>query len=335
MPQPRLALIGCGAIAERFHAPALRARRTELGDLLLVDPSLPRAETLRAQIGFGSAVQSLDEVLGSIDGAILTAPHHLHASLGGRILEAGVPLLSEKPLAGSYTEAKQLVDLAAARGIPLSVNNTRRLFPAHREAKRLIVDGAIGELREIDFEDGDKFDWPLASPSLFGTQAGGRGILLDIGAHVVDLVCWWLGTDPRISTYEDDAMGGTEAFASVGLQAGSATAHIKLSWLGKLRNGFVIRGTQGEIHGGIYDWNSLALVRGGRRTDRARLGNATTFGEFALPLLDGFLDSISSGAAPLVSGRDVLPSLAVIDGCYERRQRIAMPWFDAWTKVAS
>ncbi len=335
MSTPRLAIIGCGAIAERFHAPAIRRDSRLLDGLILVDPDRRRAEAVAGAAGGGAIAQSHHDVLDRVDGVIITAPHHLHAPIARDCIAAGKPVLCEKPLSGTFAEARSLVDLAASQGVPLALNNTRRLFPTHREVARLISDGTLGAVRRIEFEDGDKFDWPLTSPALFGVRGGGRGILLDIGAHVVDLVCWWLGGLPEITKYEDDAMGGTEAYAGVSLACGAATAEIRLSWLGKLKNGFVVEGERGRLTGGIYDWRTLSLSAGGRERTIKLQSRATKYDDFAREILTNFCAVIEQGAPPLVSGADVLPGLEVIERCYARRTRVAMPWFDAWEKVAS
>ena len=335
MPPIRLAIIGCGAIAERFHAPALRRDPALLPGLVLVDPDPKRAEAVARAAGGGTIAPSHRDVIDRVDGAIITAPHHLHAPIARDLIEAGKPILCEKPLAGTLEDARDLVALAESRGVALAVNNTRRLFPTHREVARLIADGTLGKLRRIEFEDGDKFDWPLASPALFGVRGGGRGILLDIGAHVVDLVCWWMGGRPEVARYADDSMGGTEAWVGLALERGGASAEVRLSWLGKLKNGFVVEGDRGTVTGGIYDWRSLTLEQEGRtRTIRLEAA-ARTYNDFAIEMLGNFCAVISSGATPLVSGADVLPGLEVIEQCYAQRTRVDMPWFDAWTKVAS
>jgi predicted dehydrogenase len=335
MSTPRLAIIGCGAIAERFHAPAFRRVPALLRDLVLVDPNAARAEAVAKAAGGGHCVRSFQEVLDRIDGAIVTAPHHLHAPIVRELLRAGKPVLCEKPLAGTVDEAREVASLSAACGVPVAVNNTRRLFPTHREVARLIANGDLGPLRRIVFEDGDKFDWPLASPALFGVAGGGRGILLDIGAHVVDLVCWWLGGAPSVETYEDDAMGGTEAWVRVGLRRETAHAEIRLSWLGKLANGFVVEGECATVRGGIYDWRALSLERAGRASTIKLPSAARVYDDFAVDLLGNFVSVITDGARPLVSAQDVLPGLEVIERCYAARRRVAMPWFDAWQQLVS
>lgn len=330
---PRLAVIGCGAIAERFHAPALAKQPALLPGLVLVDPDAGRAQSLSSACGGGSVATDLASVTGTIDGAIVTAPHALHHRIITQLLQAGVPVLSEKPLAGTFAEASELVVLAEQRGVPLAVNNTRRLYPSHRRVRELVEAGSLGALRRVTFEDGAKFDWPLASPSLFGAASGGRGILLDIGAHVVDLLCWWLGATPEVAQYGDDSRGGTEAYVELGLSFSRVPATVRLSWLDNLRNTFSLEGERATVSGAIYDWNNLTVRENGRSTVLKLPGAIDAYPKFAEELLRNFCDVVSAGARPLVTGADVLPSLATIDACYARRTRLEMPWYDAWTRV--
>lgn len=333
MPPLRLAVIGCGAIAERFHAPALAKDAELVRGLSFIDPDPRRGQALAAACGGGRVLTDLRSALGSIDGAIVTAPHALHHRIILELIEAGVPVLSEKPLAGTLQEAEELVTVAARKGVPIAVNNTRRLYPNHRRVRELVEAGELGAIRRASFEDGAKFDWPLASPSLFGVRSGGRGILLDIGAHVVDLLCWWLGGTPNVKRYADDSMGGTEAFVELQLGFPDVTADVRLSWLGNLANRFVLEGERASVSGTLYEWNQLTLTEGGKSRKLKLAGEAVGYTDFATELLANFRDVIAQGKRPLVSGADVLPSLATIDTCYANRQRLDMPWFDAWTRV--
>jgi predicted dehydrogenase len=199
----------------------------------------------------------------------------------------------------------------------------------------LVASGRLGPLRRVEFEDGAKFDWPLASPSLFGAGAGGRGILLDIGAHVVDLLCWWLDGTPTVTRYADDSLGGTEAFVDLEMAFASTPVAVRLSWLGTLRNRFTLEGERATVSGGIYEWNNLTLREGGRVSSLKLPDAVGGYPDFADALLENFCDVVVRGARPLVSGADVLPSLATIDSCYARRARVEMPWYDAWTRVVS
>lgn len=326
MSAPTLALIGCGAVAEAFYVPALRKRADLARSLIVVDPDRSRAEALRERLGAAQAVTDYREVLGRIAGALVLTPHHLHCPIALELAAHRVAVLCEKPLAETAAEVDAIAAAATRHGVPIMVNQTRRLFPAAREVRRLIADGALGELREIRFELGAPFDWPAATPAYF---RGGRGVLFDTGVHVVDLACWWLGGEPEVIDYADDSRGGTEAVARVRLRLGDVAADIHLSWLTKLRNAYRITGSRGDIEGGAYEWASFHL--NGRKVRASRSWQG--YEDFVAVLLDNFVEVIAGRAEPLVSAADVRPAIAVIDECYRRRHLLDEPWHDAWQRL--
>src|SRR6185436_11960506 len=164
---------------------------------------------------------------------------------------------------------------ADAAGVTISVNNTRRLYPSTQLVREMIERGTFGAVTSIEFEEGAPFEWPAVGDGYFGTKAGGHGVLADVGAHVIDLVCWWLGGRPELVRYEDDSFGGTEAQCEVQLAQGSARAVVRLSWLSKLRNTYRVHLTSGHtIEHGIYDWHHPSVIspRGRRSTLRSAAG---------------------------------------------------------------
>src|SRR5262245_41871657 len=99
MEQVRLALIGCGAIAE-WHVNAIRAAAVRTRITACVDPNRGRADEMAAQTG-GAALASLDETLaaGVADAVAILVPHHLHEALATQALRGGLHVLLEKPMA--------------------------------------------------------------------------------------------------------------------------------------------------------------------------------------------------------------------------------------------
>ena len=322
MSTPRLALIGCGAVAEAFYVPALRTRPELARSLILVDPDVTRANALRERLGASEALADYRDALPRIAGALVLTPHHLHYPITLDLARRGVAVLCEKPLADTAAE----VDALARAGSPVLVNHTRRLFPATRAVRRLIERGELGELREIHYELGAPFDWPAATPAYF---RGGRGVLFDTGVHVVDLVCWWLGGEPEVVDYADDSRGGTEAVARLTLRWKDVEAKIHLSWLTKLGNAYRIVGSRGTIEGGAYDWASY--VHSGRKVKASRSWQG--YEDFVGGLLDNFVQVIQGRADPLVSAADVRAAAAVIDACYRSRRSLDEPWHDAWQRL--
>jgi predicted dehydrogenase len=334
MTSPVLALVGCGAIADFFHLPALKRRPDLLRSLILVDRDIARAEAVRASIGAARAVADYREIIDEVEGAVIATPHHLHHPITLDFVRHGVPVLCEKPLAASAAEVDEIVEAAAGRNVQVAVNHTRRLFSSFTAIQKVLAAGELGEVRSIEYELGEPFAWPAATDGYFGTKAKGRGVLYDTGAHIIDLVCWWMGGEPEIVDYQDDARGGTEAVARVTLRRGATTAHVHLSWLSKLRNNYSIRGTRGTIEGGVYEWSSYTHRSPGGTARKVKTDRARTFDDFADRLIGNFVDVVAKRAAPIVSAADARHAIAVIDGCYARRAPIAEPWHNAFEVLA-
>jgi predicted dehydrogenase len=311
------------------HVPALANFPEVRERLVLVDQDLDRARGLAQTFGVASVAANYREVLAAVDGVVIALPHHLHFRVALDCLRAGVHVLCEKPLAESAAEVAELVAAAEQAQVTLAVNNTRRLFPPSRKVHELLSEGAIGAVQFLGYYDGAKYDWPSASGFAFGRHGTGKGVLLDVGAHVLDLVCWWLGRRPQVTDYADDSFGGSEAAAKVSFTDGRTRGEVHLSWLAKLRNGFRVEGEAGSIVGSVYDWHAVELVsRSGKRKRIPLNSGIRTSGDAGRLVVENFLDVIRSGRPPLVSGRDVAPSIAVIEECYARRRRFDMPWHD-------
>jgi predicted dehydrogenase len=329
MPDLPIALVGCGAIAEAFYLPALEKRPDLLSSLILVDRNAEKAEAVRKRLGAAAFASDHREVLSRVKGAIVATPHNFNTPLTLDFVASGVNVLCEKPLSRTAAEVDQVVAAAAANRVHVLVNQTRRLYTSFQEVKRRITNGSIGELREIDYVLGEPFAWPAETNTYFGVAAGGRGVLFDSGAHIVDLVCWFLGGEPEIVSYEDDSRGGTEAVAEVRLRLGEANARIRLSWLSKLRNTYRITGTRGSIEGRVYESSSFTYRDPSGKSRRIKTDGAHEGSYFAGKLLDNFVGVLEGREQPIVAAGDVRPAISVIDRCYQRRSTMQEPWYDA------
>lgn len=332
---PRLGIVGCGAIAGAFHLPALLRHRDVAAGLVFVDRDEARANALREQAGSGRTARDLGEVVGELDGVIVATPHHLHAPLAAQAAASGVHVLCEKPVAANGAELERVLDAAGATRVHVAVNNNRRLYPSFRRVHAMLRDGAIGEIRRATLTLGEKFAWPAASGHYFGRASGGRGVVADTGAHVLDLLCWWLGDNVILDDAQDDSAGGSEADARLTGHAGAAQWTVRLSWLSRLANTFRIEGTRGVIEGEMYDWRTITVTgKDGRpRVERCATGTST-IDEVGFALVDSFLDAVRGGSAPLVTIADVAPSIRLIDAYYAARRPMPQAWQPcaaAWT----
>ncbi len=131
----RLAILGAGIMGSQHARVAAAVRDADL--LYVVDPDGARAETVARAVR-AQAAQTVDDVVGKIDAAVVAVPTDLHTDVGLALVEAGVHVLVEKPLAGNLADAMKLVEAADDRGVILAVGHVERFNPAILELERLV-----------------------------------------------------------------------------------------------------------------------------------------------------------------------------------------------------
>ena len=244
MTELRVSLVGCGAVA-LAHLPTVlaspRARAT-----VLVDKDLARARSLAEKFSVPEAVDDYRAIEGRADAAILALPHHLHAPVAVDLLERGVHVLVEKPMALGSEECDRMIAASRASGAVLAVGMVSRFFAGAPFVKRVLDQGLLGPIRSFRVSEGFVYSWPVASDFMFRKEAGG-GVLADTGAHTLDQLLWWLG-DMDLIAYRDDAQGGVEADCELELALpGGGRGTVELSRTRDLGNRWHIVGEHGEL----------------------------------------------------------------------------------------
>jgi predicted dehydrogenase len=325
-----IALIGCGAIAECYHLPALAKHPAVIDKLILVDPNRARAEELSSRFHVPRVSCDYHDVLPDIEGAIIATPPLLHYPIAMDCFRHKVHVLCEKPLATSTAEAQDMVAQASRAGVTLSVNQTRRLFPSYGKIRELIAAGTIGELVSLTYTDGTEFSWPTVSGFYFKANAAAQGVLLDKGVHVLDTICWWLGHKPTPVTCETDSFGGPEAVVALRLIHHQCQIDVRLSSLSDLHNAYRIVGTTGEMLGEIEAWDTVTVIpyQNGKPYKIHLRAREEHYNDFAPRLIANFLDVIQKDVPPLIPASDTLHTIALIEECYRMAKRFALPWYD-------
>lgn len=235
----RIALVGCGALAHNFYKPSIQALEEShsLEVKALADVKLAAALSLQNYFRRAAILQSLDGIdADSIDLAIVASPPHQHAQAVQILLEKGVHVLCEKPLALNLTEAKAMVDTAARSKALFAVSLMRRFFPAFQTIQHVIKNQTFGKTIGFSWHEGKPFSWPIQSSSLFEKALGNRGVLQDIGTHSLDLILQWFGY-PIGFACKQDAYGGIDTNVLLHLSfEGGIEGDLRLSWDTQLRN---------------------------------------------------------------------------------------------------
>ena len=142
----KVAIVGCGTIADRYAPGIVDADGLEL--LATTDLDRERAEHL-ASAHDATAYDDLDTLLRESDASLVVnlTSHTAHAPVTKQCLEAGCHVYSEKPLAMSAPEARELVDLAAERGLRLGCAPISLAGSAQQRAWRYLRGNRLGTVR--------------------------------------------------------------------------------------------------------------------------------------------------------------------------------------------
>jgi predicted dehydrogenase len=223
---------------------------------------------------------------------------------------------------------------AAARdsGATLAVGLQFRYFDSTRWVRDALAAGVLGSLRRFELRLGVVSRWPFASDYFLRRATAGGGVLTDYGAHVLDLLCHWLGdfAPPR---YRDDAQGGVEADCEIELRTLSGVpGKVEISRTRNLRNTCRFEGEAASLEVGVWDPDpQIAIARPG---EPLRLvGRARGASERGLDFNGAFLRSLDDFAGAIVEGRETaVPAaegrraVSLIEACYAAVEPLELPW---------
>jgi predicted dehydrogenase len=221
----RVAVIGVGQRAE--IAQHVGATDTPAQLVLAVDPT--EAGRARAARSFGPEVrivERLEDALDAgLDAAIVTTPDDTHAAVAIPLLEAGIAVYLEKPMAITVADCDLLLETAARTGTPLYVGHNMRHMSVVRQMKALIDDGAIGDVKSVWCRHfvgngGDFYfkDW-------HAERAHVNSLLLQKASHDLDVIHWLSGRYTRRVT----ALGALTVYGDVA-DRGSHDGEVMPEW---------------------------------------------------------------------------------------------------------
>jgi predicted dehydrogenase len=181
----RVAVIGCGELAQTAHLPLLR-RSSDFAIVGIADPD-PDALAACATIA-KRARQATDyhELLTSwvADAVVLSLPTSLHATAAQEAFDAGLHVYLEKPVASDIAGASAVRQAWKASGRVGMIGHNYRFNPLYVKLKQMIASGRIGNPRDARMI----FTTSRAlEPSWRDSRGDGGGVLLDLGTHHIDM----------------------------------------------------------------------------------------------------------------------------------------------------
>ncbi|MFH8515112.1 Gfo/Idh/MocA family oxidoreductase [Streptomyces gelaticus] len=209
----RVGLVGYGLAGSVFHAPLIAAT-----DGLVLDTVVTSDEERRAQaraefpgVRFAASPQELWERADELDLVVIASPNKTHVPIATAALEAGLPVVVDKPIAGTAAEARALAALAEERGLLLSVFQNRRWDNDFRTLVRLLADGELGDVQRFE----SRFERWRPQPKGGWRESGDPqeigGLLYDLGSHVVDQALTLFGPAALVYAESDVRRPGAAA----------------------------------------------------------------------------------------------------------------------------
>jgi scyllo-inositol 2-dehydrogenase (NADP+) len=319
----RAGIAGYGLAGEVFHAPLIDAvDGIHVAGIVTTDAE----RQARASSAYPDArvVPDVDELWDGIDLLVIAAPNRAHVPLGLAAVEHGVALVVDKPLAPNAADGERLIQAAEAAGVPLTVFQNRRLDGDFLTLRGLLERGELGAVTRFESRF-ERFRPELSDGwRELGDAAEGGGLLLDLGAHLVDQARVLFGPPLRVYAELDQRRPGgqVEDDVFVALEhAGGVRSHLWMSAVAPL-NGprFRVSGLERGFASDGLDPQEAQLADGVRPGDPgygASEGHETgAYQRF----YEGTRDWLRDGAPAPVDPRDSLACLRVLEAARRSAQ---------------
>ncbi|MEU9134526.1 Gfo/Idh/MocA family oxidoreductase [Streptomyces sp. NPDC048404] len=200
----RVGLVGYGLAGSVFHAPLI-ATTEGLALDTVVTSNPERQAQARAEFGDGLRFAATpDELLDradELDLIVIASPNKTHVPIATAALKAGLPVVVDKPIAGTAAEARELAALADERGLLLSVFQNRRWDNDFLTLRKLFADGELGDVWRFESRFERWRPQPKGGWRESGDPAEIGGLLYDLGSHLVDQALVLFG--PAASVYAE------------------------------------------------------------------------------------------------------------------------------------
>nr|MBO2490435.1 UDP-N-acetyl-D-glucosamine dehydrogenase [Gammaproteobacteria bacterium] len=295
----RTAVVGVGYLG-RFHA----QKYAQLSDsqlVAVVDANPDTAAKVAAELGV-EALVNYRELIGRVDAVSLAVPTPLHHRIGCELLEHGIHVLVEKPIATTVAEAQQLIATAKRRGCVLQVGHLERFNPA--------VVAAVRQLKAPRFIESHRL-------APFKQRGSDVSVVLDLMIHDIDLIQELVGT-PIVSI---DAIGASVFSGEIdivnarlkfegGCVANTTASRISLKQERKIRifqdDAYLSIDMQQKILSVIRKKDAGDIVESPAQVS---IEEEALEGDALRDEIAAFLTAVRTGSAPVVSGEDGLRAL--------------------------
>jgi predicted dehydrogenase len=269
------------------------------------DPDAATADGVAGLYGAKAFTTAADFVAAGLDAAVVATPNRHHADLSVALLEAGIHVLVEKPIAATVADAQRMIDAGKANNRVLMVGQVERFNPAVEAVKRAIAGDEVISIQ-------------ITRVGPFPPRMGEVGVVIDLAVHDIDIIRHL--TDSEITEVQPQlARTRAEREDTALLQfrlANGTIAHITTNWVTPYKVRTLQVATMNKFV--VADLITRQVTEYfGQQADGAYQTRAVNSWP-AEPLkkeLEAFARAIRTGETPAVTGEDGLRNLEVALRC--------------------
>lgn len=333
MKKLRIGIVGCGRISIMYKI-AFLSLLDQIEVVIAVDTDIEKAREFAQAFGCEYSDDISDAFNKQLDVLHLCTPHYLHAPQAISAMNAGINVLTEKPMAISLTEADAMIECSEKTGMTLGIIFQSRYIAGVQEMKRVIDQGKIGRLLGTYstmhwsrppsyYECGWKGKW--------STEGG--GLLIDQTIHTIDMVQWLINSpvkwihghyDTRVLT-----MIEVEDVADAVMEFENGCRYSMFACNYNINDSpieFKIFGEKGWV--GLVGSTATISIRGETeyvvRPPASEIYQGKNYwGNFHHLQIQDFYNSVRNKTTPSISGKDGRKALEIVLAIYESSRKNA------------
>lgn len=304
---------------------------SEIADLVgVVDANAEIGNSVASRTGCRFFPTARELLAAGVEAASVAVPTNLHVKVAGELIDAGVHVLVEKPLAPTVEEARSLVEHARKAGVVLAAGHIERHNPVVAFVRQALAAGEFGDLVTAS----------ARRVSNFPDRIRDVGVIMDLGIHDVDVLRFVVGADVD-SVY---ASGGRKVHRTFEDHAtilmnfnNGVTGFVEVSWLTPMKvRKFALTCLKNFVEVDYVDQSVLissSTLKKYDPSDLYALGFHYDTRQVSVqreePLkreLRDFLGAIGEKREPLVNGEDAIQTLRVVEAAVHSQRDRKLVW---------
>jgi predicted dehydrogenase len=314
MKKLKFGLVGAGGIAQAY---AQAFNESDCCDLVAIaDIRDGSARALAESVGGKEYVDYKELTDLGLDAVIVATPPNIHPEISCHFMEAGIPVLCEKPLCLSVREAEKMLDTASTHGVIFTMASKFRYCADVIKAKGILASGILGDVLQFENAFTAKVDMSKRWNSV--AEFSGGGVLIDNGTHSVDIIRYFLGGIESVLVVD---AGGTQGLAveeNVKMFAktkNGITASVDLTWgINKELPYFIsIYGSNGTLHIG---WRE-SKYKVNSNADWTTFGTGYDKVASFRSKIENFSHALRGNEKLFIQPEDAMASVRVIEAAYK------------------